>query len=594
MEQKGMNDTRISDLNLGIVGNCRISALIDRNGAVVWGCLPHFAGDPVFCNLVDTGSAEGLWEFELENFVRSEQRYIANTAILETCLYDDRGGAIRIVDFAPRFMQDEKIHNPAALCRIVTTLAGAPRVRMNLKPRFASGSAAPEIAREGNVTAYKGEKLSVTLTADAPQGDCFTPAQPACYWLDVSGPCENVSAAAADALKRTTAWWREFTRALTLPFEWQHEVIRSAITLKLCTYEETGAIVAALTTSIPEAPGSQRNWDYRFCWLRDALFTLTALNRLGTTQSMVNYFRFVMKIAETGQELQPLYGIHLGTRAEEMESTLLAGYRGMGPVRFGNQAYVQQQNDVWGSVILALAQSFADARCESMGTIEDFQKLEAFGESAARFFDKPDAGIWEFRTIDRVHTFSAVMCWVACDRLARIAGWLGIEDRRVYWREKADAIHAAVMEHGWSEKHQSFVEPFGGEHLDASLLLLHEVGFIDAKDPKFVKTVDAIGKKLMRDKLLYRYVYEDDFGRPEVAFTVCAFWYVDALAACGREEEARAHFTWLLGLRNHLGILSEDLHFKTHELWGNYPQTYSMVGIINSALRLSKSWREGI
>jgi GH15 family glucan-1,4-alpha-glucosidase len=566
--------------------------MIDMRGRLVWGCLPHFTGDPVFCNLLDSARDDGFWDFELENFARSEQRYLPHTAILETILHDAQGGAVKITDFAPRYEDaDDNLLKPAAICRIVETVSGSPRLRSRLKPLFANGAAAPVI--QG--ATYSGGDLVLTLTTDAPAGDgFFTPSGPVSYWLSSEGACENTGVFVPKILERTRRWWRNFSRGLAVPFEWREEVVRSAITLKLCAFEETGAIVAALTTSIPEAPGSQRNWDYRYCWLRDSLFTVMALNRLGATQAMDGYLGFVMKIAESGRELQPLYGLNAELRIEESESQALSGYRNMGPVRFGNAAYFQQQNDVWGAAILALAQAFVDTRCDRVGTLEDFHKLEAWGESAAKNFDQPDAGIWEFRTIGRIHTFSAMMCWVACDRLARIAGWLTLDGRYAYWREKADSMRAVILERGWSEEHQSFVEPFGGHHLDASLLLMHEFGFIDAKDPRFVKTVDAIGQKLMQDRLLYRYVHEDDFGAPEVAFTVCTFWYIDALAATGREAEARDHFNWILGLRNHLGLLSEDLHFKTHELWGNYPQTYSMCGLINSALRLSKSWREGI
>ena len=279
---------------------------------------------------------------------------------------------------------------------------------------------------------------------------------------------------------------------------------------------------------------------------------------------------------------------------EEYESEALKGYRGMGPVRFGNQAYVQQQNDVWGAVILAVTQAFFDHRLTRPGTLEDFYRLEKFGESALKNWDKPDAGIWEFRTFGRVHTFSAVMCWVALDRLAMIAEKLNLAERAEFWRNHADDVHAQIMERAWNEDLQSFVEPLDGDDVDASLLLLHELKFIDGKDPKFVSTVKHIEKTLMQDGLLYRYVSEDDFGKAEVAFTVCTFWFIDALAAAGETEQARRHFEWLLSKRNHVGLLSEDMDFETHELWGNFPQTYSLVGLINSAMLLSKTWRDAI
>jgi GH15 family glucan-1,4-alpha-glucosidase len=481
-------------------------------------------------------------------------------------------------------------------------VSGSPRLAVRIRPRFDHGAAPPTITRGGNHIRFVSPDMTLRLTTDASvtyiRNEQF-------FLLDkrhtfIMGPDEPLTGAIEGSGRRyveeTIKYWREFARSLALPFEWQDAMIRSAITLKMCSFDETGAVVAAMTTSIPESAHSGRNWDYRFCWLRDSLFVINALNRLGTTKTMEDYLRYIMNVAlmSEGREMQPLYGISLQDRVEEYEARQLSGYRGQGPVRIGNQAYLQQQNDVWGSVIMALTQAFFDKRLTRPGTVDDFHRLEQLGDSAIKNWDKPDAGIWEFRTIGRVHTFSAVMCWVACDRLAKIAGQLQFFDRQKYWRGEADIIHKGIMDRAWSEELQTFVEPLDGDHLDASLLLLHEVGFVKATDPKFVKTVEAIERDLMQDGLLYRYVIEDDFSRPDVAFTVCTFWYIDALAAIGRTDEAREKFEWMLTKRNHVGLLSEDLDFRTGEMWGNFPQTYSMVGLINSAMRLSKTWHEAI
>ncbi len=598
-----------SDLNLAMIGNCSFSALIDRRANIVWSCLPHFDGDPVFCSLLN-GSDDpgqdtpewGFWDFDIVDFDRSEQHYIDNTAVLVTYLYDKHGGCVRVTDFAPRYTHYNRYFKPSTICRIVEPVSGAPRLTVCLRPRFNYGATPPVVTRGGNHVRFISSDMILRLTTDA-SITYIRDEKP--FLVDKSytfilGPDEaltsSVDGAGRKHLEETIRYWREFSRNLALPFEWQDEIIRSAITLKLSTFDETGAVVAAMTTSIPESPHSKRNWDYRYCWMRDSLFVINALNRLSTTKSMEDYLRYIMNAAmmAEGKDLQPLYGISLQDRIEEHEARQLHGYRGQGPVRIGNQAYLQQQNDVWGCVILGLTQAFFDKRLTRPGTREDFQRLETFGESAVKNWDKPDAGIWEFRTIGRVHTFSAVMCWVACDRLAKIAEQLKLLERTVYWREQADKMYEGIMARAWNEEKQTFVEPFDGEHLDASLLLLHEVGFVEAKDPKFVKTVEAIERELVNDGLLYRHVYEDDTGKPEVAFTVCTFWYIDALAAIGRVEEARDKFEWMLTKRNHVGLLSEDLDFKTGELWGNFPQTYSMVGLINSAMRLSKTWHEAI
>jgi GH15 family glucan-1,4-alpha-glucosidase len=370
-------------------------------------------------------------------------------------------------------------------------------------------------------------------------------------------------------------------------------VIRAAITLKLSAFDDTGAILAAITTSIPEAPHSQRNWDYRYCWLRDSYFVVAALNRLGATGTMERYLHYIVNLAATrGRRLQPVYRISGRPDMPETFAPGLRGFRGMGPVRVGNAAYLQEQNDVYGSAVLAAMHMFFDRRLVRPGDEALFRRLEPLGEIASEVYDQPDAGIWEFRGSAAVHTFSSVMCWVACDRLARIATHLGLSARVIYWRERADRMHAVICERAYDRTRNTFVDAFEGTHLDASLLLLHELDFLTADDPRFAGTVAAIEKELKRGDFIYRYVKADDFGEPEVAFVICTFWYIAALTALGRRAEARALFERLLQHRNPLGLLSEDIDPASGELWGNFPQTYSMVGLIQCALRLSCPWEQ--
>jgi len=393
-------------------------------------------------------------------------------------------------------------------------------------------------------------------------------------------------------LNETIAHWREWVRDLSIPFEWQDEVIRAAISLKLNTFEDTGAIIAAMTTSIPEAPDSGRNWDYRYCWLRDSYFVVNALNRLSTTNTMERYLSYLinMAVGAPAGHIQPVYGIDGRARLDECEIESLPGYRGMGPVRIGNQAYEQSQHDVYGSAILAVAHVFFDRRLAHKGGVPLFKRLEPLGNMAIAVHDQPDSGLWEARKSLRVHTFSSIMCWAACDRLAGIASYLGLADRAVYWRKQADKIHKTICKHAWNEKMQSFTATFDGNTLDASLLLLHDTGFLTTDDPRFTKTVTAIEKELKHGRYIYRYIETDDFGVPENAFVVCTFWYIYALAALNRNDEARSLFENLLSRRNRHGFLAEHVDPQTGELWGNFVQTYSMVGLINSAIRLSKRW----
>ncbi|WP_173931697.1 glycoside hydrolase family 15 protein [Chelativorans sp. Marseille-P2723] len=589
----------MTTLNLGAVGNCSFSALIDPKARILWCCLPRFDGDPVFNALLagDDDPEEGLFSIELEDLAETEQSYEPNTAVLSTTLHGT-SGSVEIIDCAPRFYWRDRIFRPQTLVRRVRPISGTPRIRVRVRPTFAYGTVRPQITRGSNHLRYVGPEMTLRLTTDAPvdyvlDETYFNLTGPVDF---VFGPDEtlsgNVTDVARDFEERTCAYWRGWVSNLALPFEWQEAVIRAAITLKLCTYEPTGAIIAAMTTSIPEAPGSGRNWDYRFCWLRDAFFVVRALNSLGTVQTMENYFRYLMDIVADadGGHLQPVFGI--GRERELTENILdhFPGYRGMGPVRSGNQAHEHYQHDVYGNVILGAAQIFFDRRIEMTPSLSDFQLLEAAGEQAYRLHNKPDAGMWELRSRSRVHTSSSLMCWAACDRLAHIATQMGEAARERHWRKRADEIKERILAESWSEKRKAFVESFGGETLDASVLLMAEVGFIDPVDPRFVSTVDQLEKVLANGPHMLRYEAADDFGKPEVSFNICAFWRLDALARIGRADEARDIFEALLKARNPLGLLSEDTHPTTGEMWGNFPQTYSMVGIINAARRLSKPW----
>lgn len=592
----------MSTLDLGVIGNCSIGALIDPRARITWCCLPRFDGDPVFSSLVDGDQPErGFFDIELLGATRWSQSYLKNTAILVTEIHDDAGNGLEILDFAPRFTQAGRVFRPATVVRMLRPLSGSPRVRIRVRPHFQHGAAAGAIARGTNHCRFIGPEQTVRLTTDLSVSYILAETP---FILDASaamilGPDESLSDSvpilARSWFEQTRAYWEEWTRGLTIPFEWQAAVIRAAITLKLSNYEETGGIIAAITTSIPEFGNSKRNWDYRFCWLRDAFFVVMALNRLSATRTMEHHQRYLANIAAGAPDgmLQPVYGIALETELLEWEATHLAGYRGMGPVRIGNAAYTQPQHDVYGAAVLACTQSFFDERLTTPGTVALFENLERLGEHAAQLYDQPDAGLWELRNSRHTHTFSAVMCWAAADRLAKIAEKLGLAPRAALWRNRADEMHAHIVRAAYNPEINAFAATFGGRDMDASLLLLHELGFVAASDPRFVGTVEAIEKTLVHGGLVYRYVIPDDFGTPETAFTVCTFWYIDALAAIGRTAEARAMFERLLSLRNPLGLLSEDVDTSTGELWGNFPQTYSHVGLINSATRLSISWQEG-
>lgn len=590
-----------ASLDLAVIGNCTVGALVDRQARIVWCCLPRFDSTPVFDALLH--SARGLpdagsFSLELEGLVRCEQAYDTNTAVLCTRLWDAQGQGLELRDFAPRFIHHDRTFRPAQLVRRVRPLAGHPRVRVLLQPQGDWGATPTLVTRGSHHLRYVLPHATLRLNTSAPltyvsDGTWFQLRGPLAFLL---GPDETLAGAVDDTARdfdeRTVQHWRRWTRRLALPLQWQEAVIRAAITLKLCQYEDTGAIVAALTTSIPEAPHSGRNWDYRYCWLRDAFFVVRALNSLAEVGTMEAYLQWLYNVVRGAGDgpVQPLYGIGLEAALPESIVPQAPGYRGMGPVRVGNQAAEHAQHDVYGSIVLGASQAFHDLRLLHRAAADDFALLQAMGERAWALHDQPDAGIWELRTRARVHTSSVLMCWAACDRLARIASALGLRQRAAHWRRRAQTVRRLILQRAWSERRGAFVESLDGEHLDASVLLMAEVGFLPARDPRFVSTVDALIATLCDGPFMRRYEAADDFGKPEVAFNVCSFWLVDALARIGRKEQACEAFSALLASRNTLGLLSEDTAPATRELWGNFPQTYSMVGIVNGAVRLSAPW----
>ncbi|MBE7186281.1 MAG: glycoside hydrolase family 15 protein, partial [Methylobacterium mesophilicum] len=517
--------------------------------------------------------------------------------ILVTRHEDAAGNAVEITDFCPRFTNNGRLYRPTAFVRTVRPVAGSPRIRVVL--RVATDWGKPTSITQGsNHIRYLMSDQTLRLTTDASidrlrAENFFRLEKPLHFFL---GPDESFSGTLGNSvhemLGRTTEEWRHWVRGLATPLEWQDVVIRAAITLKLCQHEETGAIVAALTTSLPEHADSERNWDYRYCWVRDAYYTVQALNRLGALDVLEGYLEYLRNIVDDarGGVIQPLYGVAGETLLTEWVAEGLPGYRGMGPVRVGNQAYEQVQHDAYGQIVLSNVQAFFDERLFRMAGIEDFRALERVGDHAWAVYDKPDAGLWELRTKAHVHTYSAAMCWAACDRLANAAEALGLDDRRAFWAERADTMRARIEDAAWRPETQRISATFGGDDLDASLIQLLDLRFFAPDDPRFQGTLRAVEEGLRRGSHMLRYATEDDFGLPHTAFNVCTFWLIEALHVTGRTEDARVLFDEMVARRTPAGLLSEDIDPTSGELWGNYPQTYSLVGLINCAVLLSRPW----
>ena len=589
----------MTTLDLWPIGNCQVSALVDRAGRFVWGCVPRVDGDPLFSSLLGGEAPDtGYWGITLEDGVSIEQEYIRNTPILVTTHRDAHGGVIEVVDFCPRFQREGRTYRPVGFARIIRPVAGSPRVRVSLRPTCGWGGGCREQIGGSNHLRLLLDTIALRLTTTAPismvQGEHpFRIERPMHFFLGPDESFQGDLASTVDLmLYRTTQEWQGWVRGLAVPLEWQETVIRCAITLKLCQHEETGAIVAALTTSVPEHAGSQRNWDYRFCWIRDAYYTVQALNRLGALDVLEGYLGYLRNIVDgaRGGHIQPLYGVLGEAELPERTAPELAGYRGMGPVRVGNQAAEQIQHDAYGQIVLCSVHAFFDQRLFRLGGVEDFEALERVGERAWAYYDQPDAGLWELRTRQSVHTYSSAMCWAACDRLANAAERLRLADRQQLWNERADIIRERIETSAWREETRRMSATFAGDDLDASVLQLLDLRFFAADDPRFVDTLSAIEKGLRRGSTMLRYDTEDDFGLPETAFNVCTFWLIEALFLTGRSDEARALFEEMLGRCTAAGLLSEDIDPTSGELWGNYPQTYSLVGMINCASMLSKPW----
>jgi GH15 family glucan-1,4-alpha-glucosidase len=586
-------------LDLAITGNGRTAALIEPGSRITWWCFPRFDSNPIFSRLLAGDEEKGFTDVVLTDLADVQSDYLRNTPIVITTLTDNKGNAVRITDFAPRFQNFDRIYRAPQMIRIIEPVAGLPRIAIRFRPTFGYGHPVANRSLGSNHIRYWGGGTQLRLSTDAPlsyiEGESsFVLSRPLHMVFGDDEPFPTALAPTCrDFLDRTTGYWREWVRRLNLSYDWQEAMIRAAITLKLSNFEETGGIIAAHTSSIPESPGTGRNWDYRFVWLRDAHFVVKALNRIGATQTMEDFIFYILNLVSDDKDsLRPVYSVVPADPMDEWIADKLPGYRSDGPVRLGNAAAVQVQHDTYGSIILAAMPMFFDRRLPRMGDETLFRLLETLGHKAERYALTPDAGIWEYRGRQRVHTHSVAMCWAGCNRLAAIAETLGLRERCHYWNDVADRIHKALIEQAWCEKRQAFTAAFGADDLDAAVLLLPELGVVDAHDPRFVKTVTAMERELLRGKHMMRYASPDDFGMPEAAFLICRYWLIDVYWALGRKEEARDLFVDSLRYRNRYGLMSEDIHLQTGELWGNFPQTYSMAGLVLTAMRLSRSWED--
>jgi GH15 family glucan-1,4-alpha-glucosidase len=579
---------------IGLVGNCQCAALIDCHGAVVWCCLPRFDAEPVFSTLLDAAGG-GHFTIAPADGQPGIQRYLENTNILETH-FDTPDGAFRVIDFMPRFPLFERMFRPTKLVRIVEPLRGTPQIRVTCSPRLGWSKAAPTVETGSHHVSYKGFASELRLTTNMPLSylghRSFALTERKHFVLAWGAPVEEpLEALCHRFLRETTAYWRGWVKGCDVPAHYQEQVIRSALALKLHCFEDTGAIVASLTMALPESPASGRTWDYRYCWLRDAYYALGAFRLLGQFDEREGFLHFLLDVASRTPtlDLAPLYRIDGGTDLSERILPDWPGFRGEGPVRIGNQAAEHQQNDVFGEMVLALTPLFLDQRFRDQRSPRILELMKQLARKAISVAGKPDAGIWEYRSGWRPQTFSTLMCWAGADRMARIAR-AHCPELEPEFVTGAERLRQEILARGVDPARGTLVATYDGVDVDAALLQAITLGLLPAADPRMSATVEAIRVDLATGSWLRRYRTHDDLGVPTVAFLICTFWLVEALAALGRLEEARRLMTQLTTTGPPLGLMAENIDPTTGELWGNYPQAYSHVGMIHAAFAASPPW----
>ncbi len=579
-----------------LIGDCETAALVSRHGSIDWLCLPTFASPACFAALV--GNVDnGHWSLAPRSAARCTRRYLDHTLVVETT-FETEEGCARLLDFMPI-----RTRHPQ-LVRIVRGVRGSVPMRMELVLRFDYGRSVPWVTRlqDGVLRAIAGPDMAALLSSTPLRGedlktfsDFVIAEGDSRPFVLTYGPSYDEVPASVDpeqALRETVSFWQEWAGRAKLEGEYADAVERSLITLKALTYRHTGGIVAAPTTSLPERLGGERNWDYRYCWLRDATFTLLALMNAGYFEEAQAWRDWLLRaVAGSPDQVQIMYGIRGERTLMEWEVGWLEGYEGSKPVRVGNAASEQFQLDVYGEVGDALYHAYLGGISPSDG---DANLKIAMIDHLATIWDQPDEGIWEVRGERQHFTYSKIMAWVAFDRASKVAEKRAQKDELERWRQLRDQIHREVCQSAYDPELGSFTQAYGSKQLDASLLLIPQVGFLPCTDPRVRGTIEAIEKNLMSDGFVLRYRTERvDDGLPagEGAFLACSFWMVSALKMLGRLDDARRLFERLLALRNDVGLLAEEYDPKQKRQTGNFPQALSHIALINAAFDFTRASR---
>lgn len=576
----------------GIIGNCSYIAHVHLNTNISWLCWPRFDSSFVFGGMLDEEKG-GEFSIQPQGEFESHQYYLENTNILCTEVTTTTG-KYRITDFAPRFREYERYYKPLMLVRKIDVLDGYPTVKVRCQPTYNYGRSVLKPVQGSNHINYIGGDETIRLTTNLSLSyiveDKYFVLNSTKYLVMTFGePLESPLETVVESfLIRTKSYWRTWIKHSSIGEFYQEYVIRSALALKLHQYEDTGAIIAASTTSLPEFPGSGRNWDYRFCWLRDTYYIINALHHIGHFEETEKYFEYIKDISfESGLRFQPLYSI---TRQHHLVETIadhLAGYLGNQPVRIGNQAYEHIQNDIYGQALITLLPLYSDHRFVFAERKDSALLVDIALKRIEFTIDEQDAGIWEFRNSAYVHCYSNLFQWAGCKAAAKIARRIGnekLEKKAVNLMMKA----AAHIEACYDEERKVYTHAVGSPHLDASTLQLIMMNYLDPASERAKNHLMALENELKTPNgLFYRYLHQDDFGKPETTFLICAFWYIEALACVGRLDDAIKQFEKLMAYSNHLKLFSEDVDETTGSQWGNFPQAYSHVGLMNAAHRIA-------
>ncbi|MCF8714764.1 glycoside hydrolase family 15 protein [Joostella atrarenae] len=586
----------MNNLEYGIIGNCRSAAIISKTGSIDWCCLPEFDSSSVFAKILDD-EIGGYFGFKVDESYTISQEYYKNTSVLVTTFSNGKD-AFAIWDFMPRYYEEDGGYNsPPDVIRYVEHKSGTPKFKVDYNPKleYALGVTNTYVKEDFIVSLTDKEKFDTLFLYTSYDKDKVAKGEELEITEDgyfLVGYNEKIFVPTVNKafleLTRTKTYWLNWSDRTPTYEKYNEEIIRSALTLKMLSYDKSGAVLAAATTSLPETIGEVRNWDYRFCWIRDASMVIKVVSELGHKNMAKRFLQFIIDlIPDKDEKLQIMYGINKEKMLTEETLDHLSGYKGSKPVRIGNAAYEQRQNDIYGILMDVIYEQFMKFSTQIENSEDLWTITKGIVWVVNKHWKETDKGIWEFRTEEKHFTFSKVLCWVAVDRALRVAKMLNKTRKIDKWSALEKEIKDDIHENAWNGEVNAFTQSYGSKDLDASVLLMEPYGFIDAKDERYVGTVKAIEKELSNDGLLYRYKNQDDFGLPSSSFTICTFWFINALNKIGEHDKAVKLFDQLLSYSNHLGLFSEDIDFKTKRLLGNFPQAYSHLALIETAINLS-------